>query len=158
MSHGPAGGEACEPNLTPLLDLVLQILMFFMVTVNFASEQGHEDVALPTSQTARPMPKKGEKEPIFLTLMVNRDTNEHTVTGYILGDGSLTAKPPAMKQAEASAWIRKKHEDYSRYGEVTNAVIIRAHKDADYGQVYQLLRACADAGFRNLKVRAIVNN
>jgi len=41
---------------------------------------------------------------------------------------------------------------------MTNAVIIRASKDCDYGQVYQLLRSCADAGFRNLKVRAIVYN
>jgi biopolymer transport protein ExbD len=129
-----------------------------MVTVNFTSEQGHEEVKLPTSQTARPMPKKGEKDPIFLTLTVNKNTNEHTVTGYILGEGSITGKPPAMKQAEASAWIRKQHQDLERYGEVTSAVIIRAAKDCDYGQVYQLLRSCADAGFRNLKVRAIVHN
>jgi len=160
MSHAAsADSGAMEPNLTPLLDLVLQILMFFMVTVNFASEQGHEDVALPRSQTARPMPKSGEKDPIFLTLTItDKNTNEHRISGYVLGEGTLTGKPPPMTQATARNWILGQYEDLKRYGEVTNAVIIRAQAEADYGQVYQLLRACSDAGFRNLKVRAIINN
>ena len=150
MSHGASGGDgAMEPNLTPLLDLVLQILMFFMVTVNFASEQTQEDVALPVSQSARPLPKSGEKDPIFINLVYHWEKKEHQVL--------ITGKPP-MKQAEARNWILGQYEDLKRQGEVTNPVVIRAHRDSDYGQVYQLLRACSDAGFRNLKVRAIVNN
>ena len=46
--------SVCEPNLTPLLDLVLQILIFFMVTVNFAQDQQQvsANVKLPDSETA----------------------------------------------------------------------------------------------------------
>jgi biopolymer transport protein TolR len=151
MSHAAsAGSETCDPNLTPLLDLVLQILMFFMVTVNFATEQTQEDVALPTSQSARPLPKHGAKDPIFINLVVKEgDKNEHQVL--------ITGKPP-MIQAEARSWIQNQYDDLKRFGEVTSPVVIRADKNADYGEVYKLLRACADAGFRNLKVRAIVNN
>jgi biopolymer transport protein ExbD len=150
MSHKSAGSETCDPNLTPLLDLVLQILMFFMVTVNFATEQTQEDVALPTSQSARPLPKKGDKDPIFINLVYREgEKYEHQVL--------ITGKKP-MNQAEARNWIQNQFDDLKRYGEVTSPVIIRAHRDADYGEVYKLLRACSDAGFRNLKVRAIVNN
>ena len=39
MSHGGGDGETCEPNMTPLLDLVLQILMFFIVTINFTTAE-----------------------------------------------------------------------------------------------------------------------
>lgn len=40
MSHGGGGhGDATEPNMTPLLDLILQILMFFMVTTKLAENQ-----------------------------------------------------------------------------------------------------------------------
>ncbi len=141
----------CEPNLTPLLDLVLQILMFFMVTVNFTQEQNLGDVALPVSDSARPLQKKGDRDPIFLNLIYDKEKHEHQIM--------ITGQRP-MQQAQARNWILGQFEDLKRHeadGKVANPVIIRAHKDADYAQVYQLLRACSDAGFRNLKVRAIVN-
>ena len=34
MSASAEGNET-DPNLTPLLDVVLQLIMFFMITVNF---------------------------------------------------------------------------------------------------------------------------
>ncbi len=147
--HG-GGGESggCEPNLTPLLDLVLQILMFFMVTINFATEQTHEDVSLPESQTARPLPKDGAKDPIFVNLRWNTKRKEYEI---------LVTGRKEMTQIDAKIWIRKQYEDLQRSGEVKNPVIIRADRSAEYAQVYQLLQSCSDAGFRNLKVRALVN-
>ncbi len=60
MSHGTGGSTpAAEPNLTPLLDVVLQLLMFFMMCVNFVTEEVNEDIKLPTSQSAKPMMKDG---------------------------------------------------------------------------------------------------
>src|SRR5262252_4404922 len=56
MSHGGGGSSSeVDPNLTPLLDLVLQLLMFFIINVNFVSEQVNPDIVLPPSQSARPM-------------------------------------------------------------------------------------------------------
>ena len=53
MSHGPSsGGETIEPNLTPLLDLVLQLLMLFMICGNYASES-NDPVELARSLTAK---------------------------------------------------------------------------------------------------------
>src|SRR5215471_16413440 len=68
MSHGGGGlADKCEPNLTPLLDVVLQLLMFFMMCVNFVTEQVNEDIKLPYAQSARPM-DKGEQDVLFLNL------------------------------------------------------------------------------------------
>ena len=39
--------DKCEPNLTPLLDMVLQLVMFFMLCANFVMEQVNESVKLP---------------------------------------------------------------------------------------------------------------
>ena len=62
MSHGGGGeGHVAEPNLTPLLDVVLQLLMFFMMCVNFVNEQVNEDIKLPRSQAVKPM-DKGEAD------------------------------------------------------------------------------------------------
>ncbi|MFN6050729.1 MAG: ExbD/TolR family protein, partial [Planctomycetia bacterium] len=50
MSHGGSSdGGNMEPNLTPLLDVVLQLLMFFMMCVNFVTNQVSEDIILPES-------------------------------------------------------------------------------------------------------------
>src|SRR3954452_13170547 len=68
MAHGPAAeASSAEPNLTPLLDVVLQLLMFFMMCVNFVTEQVSEDIKLPDSQSARPM-DKSETDVLFLNL------------------------------------------------------------------------------------------
>ena len=52
--HGGAA-EAAEPNLTPLLDLVLQLVMFFMIVSNFIMEQTNEAVRLPIAVSAKPI-------------------------------------------------------------------------------------------------------
>src|SRR5947208_6436694 len=56
-----------EPNLVPLLDLVFQLIMFFMICVNFVSEQVNVDIKLPVAQSARPM-DKGEVDVLFLNM------------------------------------------------------------------------------------------
>ncbi len=118
------------------------------MTVKFVEEQTQEDVQLPESQTARALPKAGMKDPLFVNLRYNDKTQEHEVV--VTGN-------PVMRQADARRWIQKQFEDLSRFGEVKNPVIIRAHRDAEYAQVFQLLQSCSDAGFRNLKVRAMIN-
>src|SRR5947209_19097482 len=68
MSHGGSSdGGTMEPNLTPLLDVVLQLLMFFMMCVNFVTEQVSGDIKLPVSQSARPMDKT-ETDVLFINV------------------------------------------------------------------------------------------
>ncbi len=70
MSHGPVGEDvSADPNLTPLLDLVMQLLMFFMVCADF-KQRDREQVHSPVSFAAVPGdagaidPSSPEKEAI----------------------------------------------------------------------------------------------
>jgi biopolymer transport protein ExbD len=77
MSHGLSGSsQHVEPNLTPLLDLVLQLLMFFIIVTNFSASQSYEPVDLAVSTTAampddtassRPT-SEGDSDYLFLTI------------------------------------------------------------------------------------------
>ena len=67
MSHGSASDETIEPNLTPLLDLVLQLLMFFMITVNFTQGVTNTGETLPHSETVAPLDPEGN-DPIILSV------------------------------------------------------------------------------------------
>lgn len=66
------GSDRVELNLTPLLDLVLQIIMFFMITVNFVSDQVNANVTLPSSTSAQEIQAKTETDFIVINLLVDR--------------------------------------------------------------------------------------
>ncbi len=67
MSHGPASDGLVEPNLVPLLDLVMQLLMFFMISVNFAQGVTNTGESLPHSETVAPL-DSGGNDPIILSV------------------------------------------------------------------------------------------
>src|SRR5262245_21797419 len=189
MSHGPGSDSKCDPNLTPLLDLVLQILMFFMVTVNFAQDQQQVsgNVTLPNSQTARPLSQAKDRDPIFLNLLklddpetVKKKVVEGKLDPYfpalreqvgeylvevpsVETDKDMTAEQRMLAryktQNNAKTWLLEKYLNLKRDNkgsEVPNSIIIRADEKVDYAEVFKLLLACSEVGFRTLKVRAIV--
>lgn len=147
MSHVASEGSKAEPNLTPLLDVVLQLLMFFMMCVNFVSEQVNESIALPVAQSARPM-DKGEVSVLFL----NIDRKGNLV---VPGHDSLNST------AEINYYLRQQYADTERAeklrggtGEVKTSIVIRADQNANYKQVFDLMHMCKQIGYRKLHLRA----
>ena len=39
MSHGGGDSNEAEPDLTPMLDLVMQLLMYFIMVANFIDQE-----------------------------------------------------------------------------------------------------------------------
>lgn len=179
MSHGAGSSEAVEPNLTPLLDLVLQLLMFFMICGNYASEQSNEPVNLATSETAKQLADDATLKPqqdfLFLTVKpYHPDTNNGDLASKIseesraavmdkFHDGDayvLIVGQDAMKPDDALlVWLKTQHDDLlkkSKDGQLHTAVVIRPDGDMDYAVVYRILKYCKDAGFTDLKVRALI--
>jgi biopolymer transport protein ExbD len=149
MSHGPAEGDGrAEPNLVPLLDLVLQLLMFFIMTVNFVTNQVNEKIQLPTMQSARPMDKR-ETDVLYLNL--NAD-----------GVLEVLGRDPIKKPSEMRVYLHREFEDARRLArergkgdEVRTTVIIRADKSVEYKDVFQLLDMCKQVGYRKFQMRAM---
>src|SRR5262245_6946526 len=68
-----------EPNLTPLLDVVFQLITFFMLVINFSSENYDRRVRLPVAGSARPADDpKGASED---RLVLNVDQDGHLIFG-----------------------------------------------------------------------------
>ena len=169
MSHGPtAEGSVAEPNLTPLLDVVLQLLMFFMMCVNFVTEQVNEEVKLPGSASAQPM-DKAETDVLFINLkpFVTSEFKDRLPPDVLarvndkFRDGDpcilVVGKEP-MKPIDLKFWLKQRYEDEkknSKDGQVNTAVIIRADQNTDYAQVFDLLQLCKVQGYRKLKLRAM---
>jgi biopolymer transport protein ExbD len=150
MSHGSSdAGVKSDPNLVPLLDLVFQLIMFFMICVNFVSEQVNEDIKLPVAQSARPM-DKGEVDVLFLNL---------DKYGNVIIPGS---PKPLTTTGEKQAYLQQQYADArhgaqargDNAGEVKTAIIIRADQGASYGQLFELLHLCKSAGYKRMQLRA----
>jgi biopolymer transport protein ExbD len=150
MSHGISGGnEKADPNLTPLLDVVLQLLMFFMMCVNFVTEQVSEDIQLPVASSARPMDKR---ETDFLYLNLNRD-------GKLEVPGR---DQPFVTTLDKKVYLNAQYQDTKRSlranhqpEDVKTSIVIRADKNVEYKDVYELMRLCREVGYRRLQVRAM---
>ena len=148
MAQGKEG--TAEQALVPLLDVVMQLLMFFMMCVNFVSEQVNEDIKLPVAQSARPMDKR-----LGDVLVLNLDAQGRLLV--------LGRSKPLVTPLEVATYLKQEYADARRNaqdrgdgsGQVPTAVIIRAHRDSDYAHVFGLLRTCKEIGFRKLQLRAL---
>jgi biopolymer transport protein ExbD len=140
-----------EPNLVPLLDLVFQLIMFFMICVNFVGEQVNADIQLPTSQSARPM-DRAEPDVLFLNLDPR-------------GIVHVPSEPqPLTTPAAVQVYLRRQFNDAKnlsiergdKEGRVHTTIIIRADRNSTYQQVFQLMLWCRDAGYRRIEQRAYI--
>jgi biopolymer transport protein ExbD len=149
MSHGAAGESdvKAEPNLVPLLDVVMQLLMFFLICVNFSNAAFNESIDLPVSQTARPV-EFGEDDMLVLNL------NQY---GHLEVPGE---SQPRDTPAKINYYIKQQYQDAKRVAEaggrdkVKTLVILRADGRADYEQVYRVMRQCKNVGYTRLQLRA----
>lgn len=145
--------EGLDVNLTPLLDLVLQLIMFFMITVNFVRvDQFDEGINLPLSSQAVPMDNSAE-DWIFLNMdgdgkLVGALKSEHLDT-----PGKLKAHLERAKESlERSAKARGK------IGDAKIVVILRADKECLNEDIWSCLYSCQRAGFKHWQLRAVTEN
>jgi biopolymer transport protein ExbD len=73
MAAAVGSEERMELNLTPLLDVVLQLIMFFMMCVNFVMDQVDPNVELPSSVSARELPPKTDIQVVVVNMEVVRE-------------------------------------------------------------------------------------
>ncbi|MBA4031583.1 MAG: biopolymer transporter ExbD, partial [Planctomyces sp.] len=66
--HSNGSEMNLEPNLTPLLDLVFQLITFFMLVINFKGAALDLSLKLPVLGSARPVEWKKGTEPIVLNV------------------------------------------------------------------------------------------
>jgi len=151
MSHGGGGANevSAVPNLTPLLDLVLQLLMFFMMCVNFVSDQFVDGIHLPVAQTARPMDATETGFVLFLNMKTS---------GELIVPGMDT---PLATSGDIRFYLKQQYADDERAEKdraSKRSIVIRADGATDYEKVYGLLSICKEVGFKKLQLRAIQRN
>jgi biopolymer transport protein ExbD len=186
MSHGGGGDSGvAEPNLTPLLDLVLQLLMFFIMCVNFVADQVSPDVKLSVSDSALPM-EKSDLDRLFISVKFLRTEGLDEESPQFKNIRAFLDKLPGARREElrnqdvailiagapmddypmsflrAKGWLKKRYEDIKTankargINEVQTVVHIRPDGDLPYQHYFRMMDACKFAGFKKLKVHAVI--
>ena len=142
--------EGLDVNLTPLLDLVLQLIMFFMITVNFVRvDQFDGSIALPLASQAVPLDNTAE-DWVFLNLDASGKLIG-TLSTFVL-DTPEKLKVHLMREKESLERIGR---DRGKVGEIKIVVILRADKECKYSDVWTVLNSCQRAGFKHWQLRVM---
>ncbi len=113
--------------LTPLIDVVFLLLIFFLVATRFAEEDRELDLPLPDASEARPL----TVEPKEIFVNIDQD-GQYLVSGQIVGLGELEQ---ILGRAAANNPLHQ-------------AVIIRAHKLVPFDFVVQAVNLCKKTGIQ----------
>ena len=115
-------------NITPLIDVVFLLLIFFLVATRFAQEDRELDVPLPDASEAQPL----IAQPRDLFINIDRAGN------YIV-DGQTLAAPELELTLVRAA----------QNNPLSQSVKIRAHKDVAFDHVVEAINLCKKAGIHD---------
>ncbi|MBY0460436.1 MAG: biopolymer transporter ExbD [Gemmataceae bacterium] len=159
MSHGSS--EKCEPNMTPLLDLVLQLVMFFMLVANFVMDETNTEIKLPVAVSAKPLTPK---EPYVFLLDVNEkgEVIFPENSAPVGSDGKKilsTSKPEELRiilnrRAEEDRTALKNDPSAGANADLRTLIILRIDKRCPFEKSYAVMKSCRDVGYTKIQLRA----
>ncbi|MCP4045203.1 MAG: biopolymer transporter ExbD [Gammaproteobacteria bacterium] len=129
MRRKHRGHDEAEINITPMLDIVFIMLIFFIVTTSFVKEKGLE-VSRPSN--APPKEIKKNKGPILVKIDAN---------------GNITMKGRMLEAKAVQANLEREKAE-----KPDSPLIIAAHPDADTDALVTILDAAEAVGVGSVSV------
>ncbi len=121
------------PDLTPLIDIIFQLVLFFMVSTQFVSSPGIE-VDLPRS-SADTILKEREDLKVFVRADGTAFLNDKPISG------------PELREALSAASKR----------DPNTLIIIKADKNVDHGAVVRVMDTARGLGLSRLAIATEAN-
>jgi len=119
-------GIASTLDMTPIVDVVFNLLIFFALTLNFAVTSGGINVKLPKASSAEPV--RAEELTINLT-----------------SDGKIFLNDKPITLDKLSERLKEKQDKES-------LIIIRADKSVEHGRVVEAMDVVRTNGFSRLAI------
>ena len=148
MKLSKSGGmpETVSFDMTPMIDCTFQLVIFFMLTINFSNDEQNEMVRLPQSELAKPADAP-LKAPITLQLIPSDpvDKKEKIIVGS--EKVPMAALKDVLKREKAALEGRNRS--------VADAtIIIRADRLARTGSVQEMIEIAQSVRFEKFILRA----
>lgn len=125
------GSSAGALRLTPLIDVMFMLVIFFLVTTRFEQEERDMDVKLPQASEAQPTIFDGKE--VFVTVTPEGD---YYVDGERLDASALETRLQSLYLSNPGR----------------QRVTIRADEDSRTGQLVTVMNACNRANIHNYTI------
>ena len=152
---GSLSKAKAETNLTPILDMVFQLITFFMLVINFKSAELDLTLNLPVIGSARPVDSGGEAKLLILNIkdvngkanisMYGRLIPEESIKHYLDGEAQVSLMAAKLTRADIDAGR----------GELKDTVVIRADDRTPFREVNKVVTVCQDEGYRSFALKAL---
>jgi len=137
-----------KPNLTPILDMVFQLITFFMLVINFKSASLDLSLKLPVVGSARPVDTKGQE-----SLLVLNIDNQGNLKVY---GRTQPIEEYIAREAMAALLAARRTQPDLQYGqELPTTVVIRADRSTSFRMLNRVIRECQNNGFRKFALKAM---
>jgi len=117
-------------NLTPMIDIVFLLIIFFMVGAQFTQQERAYDIELPRTSDVQPLTGRPDE------IVIN-----------VAGDGELRIGQQLVTREELETELVAARENFE-----DQAVVIRGEGQGRYEYVMAALSACHRARIRNVKL------
>ena len=114
-------------NLTPMIDVVFLLIIFFMVATKFHELEREIDVRLPKTSDAKPL----TNPPQEIIINVKRD-------------GTIVVRGRTLSLTELRRLLAEARESYP-----DQVVLVRGDEKVYYGRIARVLGVCKGAGIEN---------
>jgi biopolymer transport protein ExbD len=163
MSGSTPGGESVQPNLTPILDMVFQLITFFMLVINFKAEETDRRLRLPVVGSARPVDSKVKDRLLVLNVMTQDAVDD---TGKKVKRPAIRWYRRVVPKEEIEALIVNEmmgslmkanltQSDIEEGGkELPDLVVIRADESCPFIALDYIIEKCQKHGFRRFGFKA----
>jgi biopolymer transport protein ExbD len=138
-----------NPNLTPLLDVVLQLITFFMMLVHFGTrlEGASKAIRLPLAPAALPGTDLTSDR-----LIVALDAQGRLIAGSKRLDEDAAPKWWAEQARFRRAGLEALSGPKSASDELPTVVVLRADRGASYGAIRRTLAEAQERGFAHFSL------
>jgi len=147
MSGSGHSPDRAEPNLTPILDMVFQLITFFMLVINFKTAEVDTNLNLPVIGSAMP---SESTDPDVLVLNIDKQGRllvygqEQNIEGYIAQQAQLAVRT-----------VRLTNPEFQPGEELPATVVVRADKDTPFKLFNHVIKTCQGQGYRRFQYRAM---
>ncbi|MEQ1825246.1 MAG: biopolymer transporter ExbD [Pirellula sp.] len=131
--------KVAEMDMTAMIDMVFQLIIFFMVLINFSQDDQNDKIKLPASELAKPA-----EAPLTYPIVLHLDS---TATIYMGANIATVNSIAPLLNTEIQLLT-------SRNQTAKDAnIVIRGHRNVPGGLVQDVIKKCQELGFEKFVLR-----
>ena len=155
MRFGKAALRQAESDLTPMIDVVFQLIIFFMLIINFADLDRAERIQLPVADQARPLDRPPEDK---ITLNVDKDGDVIWLGDAYFKKAGYSGLDEMLKFLRYRVSERMKGSTPAQdpSAGLWTIVLVRGDKRATCGDVQKIMAKCQQYSLNKFALRAQV--